>query len=201
MRGFLKKAVFLPALLGWVFLLGPSVALAEFNSAIGGIGGINNGTLIGGDGTGTARFELNSTRLALVKQARDSSGIVLPDGADVVTGQTIYFVLYVDNVTNYPAESIRISDLIDENQFTFVENSIEHTAVPSGSSDSVIWAGSWSPLSDAVGAPDDQASATDSGGPPTKDSLTLGNVPGQTNQVLSVPGNTLRAVRFQVTVN
>lgn len=201
MQSFLKKAVWLPALLGWVFVLCPMVALAEYNSATGGIGGINNGTFIGGDGTGTARVEINSVRLALVKQARDLTGAVLADGSDVVAGQIIYFVLYVDNPSAYPAESIQLSDLIDESQFTYVPNSIETTTVAAGSDDLAIWSGSWTSLSDAVGAPDDTASITDSGGNPVPDRLTAGTTPGQANQPLAVPGNTLRAIRFRVTVN
>ena len=200
-RSFLKKAVLLPALLGWVFVLCPTVAFAEFNSATGGIGGINNGTLAGGDGTGSARIEINSARLALVKQARDLTGIVLPDGAVVSSGQTIYFVLYIDNTTDFPAESIRLSDAIDETQFTYDPNSLETTTVPSGSGDSAIWSGTWTPLSDAVGGPDDEASVTDSGGPPDKDRLSVGALPGQTNQVLTIAGKSLRAIRFRVTVN
>ena len=44
---------------------------AATNSATGGFGGINNGTLVGGDGTGRARIEINSVQLALVKEARN----------------------------------------------------------------------------------------------------------------------------------
>ena len=201
MRSFVNKASLLPALLGWVIVLCPSLAVAEFNSAIGGIGGINNGTLIGGDGTGTARIELNSVRAALIKKARDLSGIVLPNGADVPRGQTIFFVLFLGNTTDFPAESIRVSDALDEIQFTYDPGSLETTTVPTGSSDSAIWSAAWTPLSDAVGGPDDEASITDSGGPPGNDNLSVGDVPGQANQKLTVPGNSLRAIRFRVTVN
>ena len=72
-----------------VLLSIPPPVLAADNAALGGIKGIDNGTLIGGDGTGEARLTLFSTDLALVKQARDLSGIVLPDGTDVSSGQEI----------------------------------------------------------------------------------------------------------------
>ena len=49
-------AVFLAFLLG----VGPSVTQAATNRALGGIGGINNGTMTGGDGTGAASFTINS---------------------------------------------------------------------------------------------------------------------------------------------
>ena len=144
---------------------------------------------------------VNSVQLALVKQARDLSGAVLATGANVTPGQTIYFVLYVDNTTAYPANDIQIIDQLDESAFTYLINSMETAVVPAGSNDAAIWAGAWSSLSDLRGAPDDLASITDSGGPAGLDRLTVGAVAVQANQTLNVSGNTLRAIRFRVTVN
>ena len=144
---------------------------------------------------------VNSVQLALVKQARDLSGAVLATGANVTPGQTIYFVLYVDNTTAYPANDIQIIDQLDESAFTYLINSMETAVVPAGSNDAAIWAGAWSSLSDIRGAPDDLASITDSGGPAGLDRLTVGAVAVQANQTLNVSGNTLRAIRFRVTVN
>ncbi|NTW59872.1 MAG: hypothetical protein HGA43_11985 [Nitrospirae bacterium] len=144
---------------------------------------------------------VNSVQLALVKQARDLSGAVLATGANVTPGQTIYFVLYVDNTTAYPANDIQITDQLDESAFTYLMNSMETAVVPAGSDDAAIWAGAWSSLSDLRGAPDDLASITDSGGPAGLDRLTVGVVAVQANQTLNVSGNTLRAIRFRVTVN
>jgi uncharacterized repeat protein (TIGR01451 family) len=144
---------------------------------------------------------VNSVQLSLVKQARDLSGAVLPTNAVVAPGQTIYFVLFVDNTTAYPANNIQITDQLDETAFTYVPNSMETAAVPTGSNDAAIWAGAWSSLTDAVGGSDDLASIVDTGGPANLDRLTIGAVAGQTNQTLNVAGNTLRAVRFRVTVN
>ena len=144
---------------------------------------------------------VNSVQLALVKQARDLSGAVLATGANVTPGQTIYFVLYVDNTTAYPANDVQIIDQLDESAFTYLINSMETAVVPAGSNDAAIWAGAWSSLSDIRGAPDDLASITDSGGPAGLDRLTVGAVAVQANQTLNVSGNTLRAIRFRVTVN
>ena len=144
---------------------------------------------------------VNSVQLALVKQARDLTGAVLATGANVTPGQTIYFVLYVDNTTAYPANDIQIIDQLDESSFTYLINSMETAVVPAGSNDAAIWAGAWSSLSDIRGAPDDLASITDSGGPAGLDRLTAGAVAVQANQTLNVSGNTLRAIRFRVTVN
>jgi hypothetical protein len=46
-------------------------AFAATNFATAGAGGINNGTIANGDGTGRARIEISSVQLALVKEARD----------------------------------------------------------------------------------------------------------------------------------
>jgi uncharacterized repeat protein (TIGR01451 family) len=179
----------------------PPPAVAEINAVRGGIGGVDNGTLADGDGTGSARITIDVVDLALVKQARDPSGAVLLDGTVVVPGQEIYFVLLVDNPTPYPADDIRVSDALDEGQFTYVPGTLEETVVPSGSGDAALWAGTWTSLSDAVGAPDDPASAVDTGGPPDPDRITWGSVTGQTNRTVTVPGLALHAIRFRVRVN
>lgn len=195
-----RKAIAWLALLCW-FFIGPATVHAAVNSALGGIGGIDNGTLTGGDGTGTARIELISTQLALVKEARDLAGNVLPAGANVVQNQEIYFVLYVDNITDFTADGITIEDLIDEAQFTYLPNSLEATTVVSGANAATRWAGIWAPLSDALGAPDDEASVVDTGGPAGPDRLTVGEVTGQVNLPLQIPAQTQWAIRFRVTVN
>ena len=189
-------AIVLLLMTAWI----PS-AFPATNAATGGIGGINNGTLSGGDGTGTAQITLNVSGLALVKQARDLTGNVLPDGSNVTSGQIIYFVLFVDNTSPVAAGDLRITDQLNELEFTYVPDSMEMTVVPTGSTDAAIWAGSWSSLSDTLGGPNDGASILDTGGPPDMDRLTVGSVPGQANQPLIVPGSSLRAIRFRVTVN
>jgi hypothetical protein len=181
--------------------LGPPYGYCATNAVLGGIGGINNGTLSGGDGTGTATIDLNSVTLAVVKQARDISGIVLPGGANVASGQEIYFVIYVDNTTNFSAYDLRITDSINEAEFTYVTDSIEFSQSPTGSNNAAIWAAAWSSATDAVGAPDDLASITDSGGIPGLERVTAGNVTGQVNLQLNIPSLTIAAFRFRVLVN
>ena len=183
------------------FVIGPAVAHAAVNSATGGIGGINNGTIVGGDGTGTARIELISVQLALVKEARDLPGTVLAPNANVAPGQEIYFVLYVDNITDFLAPQFTIEDALNETQFTYVPNSLETTTVASGSNAAARWAGVWTPVTDAIGGPDDGASIVDTGGPPDLDHLAIGDVTGQVNQPLQIPAQTQWAIRFRVTVN
>lgn len=176
-------------MLGW-----PVAAYSASNIAIDPGGG---GVLLNPSGT----FTVNSVQLALIKQARDLSGAVLANGANVTSGQTIYFVLFVDNTTSVTAIDIRMTDNLNQAQFTYIPNGFETTAVPSGSSDAAIWAGTWTPQTDAVGAPDDLASAQDTAPPVGVDRITIGAVTGQANQRLDIPGNNLRAFRFRVTVN
>jgi uncharacterized repeat protein (TIGR01451 family) len=188
-RGLMLRAMIVVLLLGC-----PLAAFSATNTVIDPGGG--SVSLVP-----SGPVTVNSVQLALVKQARDLAGAVLATGANVTPGQTIYFVLYVDNTTAYPANDIQITDQLDESAFTYLINSMETAVVPAGSNDAAIWAGAWSSLSDLRGAPDDLASITDSGGPAGLDRLTIGAVAVQANQTLNVSGNTLRAIRFRVMVN
>lgn len=182
-------------------LLASVSVYAATNSATAGIGGLNNGTIANGDGTGAARIEISSVQLALVKEARDLAGNVLAQNADVNPGQEIYFVLYVDNVTDVAAYRLTIQDALDETQFTYVADSLEATTVASGADAATRWAGIWTPKTDALGGPDDEASMLDTGGPPGPDQLTIGDVAGQANLFLQIPAQTQWAIRFRVRVN
>lgn len=197
----LFKALCLLALLAAALAWGPDDVRAATNSVQAGIGGVNNDTLINGDGTGAAQITINSVGLALVKQARDLAGAVLPDNADVTSGRVIYFVLCVDNPTLFPAGDLRLTDLLNEAEFTYIPGSIETAVIPAGSTNDAIWNGTWTALSDGPGAPDDIASITDSGGPAGRDRLTIGAVAGQANRTLNIPAASLQAIRFRVRVN
>lgn len=170
------------------------------NAATGGIGGLSNGTLLGGDGTGDARVSLFSADLGLVKKARALDGTVLPDLAQVNPGQEIWFELSVDNPTAAPVTDLQLEDLLDEAQFAYVPGTLAHVLVASGASDAAVWSASWNALTDALGPPDDVASMMNSGGPPGPDRLTAGAQAPQINQTLTVPANGKRAIRFRVRV-
>ncbi len=195
-----RKVIAWLTMLCW-FFTGPASVHAAVNSALAGINGINNGTIINGDGTGTARIVLNSVQLALVKEARDLNGTVLAPAADVSVNQELYFVLYVENFTDVLAYRNTIEDAIDETQFTYIPDSLESTTVPSGSNAAARWAGTWTPLTDALGAPDDEASVLDTGGPAGLDHIAVGDVTGQVNLPLQIPAQTQWAIRFRVRVN
>jgi hypothetical protein len=195
-----RKAIAWLTMMCW-FITGPASVHAATNSAFAGINGINNGTIINGDGTGAAQIEINSVQLALVKEARDLAGTVLAPNADVGSGQEIYFVLYVDNITDVTAYRLTVEDAINEAQFTYTPNSLETTNVASGSNAAARWAGTWTPLTDVLGGPDDEASILDSGGPAGPDQLSVGDVAGQVNQPLAIPAQTQWVIRFRVRVN
>jgi hypothetical protein len=176
-------------ILGWT-----GASFAATNEAVDPGGG---GILLAPSGQVT----VTSTQASLVKQARDLLGNVLPNLAPVTAGQEIYFVLYVDNPTVASATDIRITDLINETQFTYVPGSIETTDVAAGSNDAAIWAGAWNAVTDAVSGAD-IGSITDFINPPLgPDRVTVGAVAVQANQTLNIPAGRLRAIRFRVTVN
>lgn len=197
----LFKALCSLALVAAALAWSPDSVRAATNSVQAGIGGVNNDTLIGGDGSGSARITLNPVGLALVKQARDLTGTLLPNGADVTQGNVIYFVLYVSNPTPYPAGDVRISDQLNEAEFSYLPGSLETTVVASSATPAALWNGTWTPLTDDLGAPDDIAAITDSGGPPGRDRLSVGAVAGQANRTLTIPAASLQAIRFKVRVN
>ncbi len=170
------------------------------NAVRGGIGELDNGTLAGGDGTGGAQFTINVVDRALVKEARDLAGQLLPGGAGVAAGQIVYFVLVVDNPTDAPAEDILITDALDETSFTYLPGSLEFAVVPSGTSGNALWNAAWTGLTDAVGAPDDMASAVDTGGGTGADRIAVGAVAGQTNLPAQTPAGSTYAVRFRARV-
>jgi hypothetical protein len=182
-------------------LLLSAQAPAATNVARGSIAAGSGISFSNGDGSGPARIVIDKIDLALIKQARDDEGAVLPADAPVTPGQTLYFVLYIDNPTDVRADALTITDLLDETQFSYVAGTLETTQVASGADDAAIWAGSWTPLSDALGSPDDLASFTDSGGSAELDRLTVGAAAGQSNQPLSITAHSLRAVRFRVRVD
>lgn len=200
MRKRLRNTTLVPACVAWIVAT-CAPALGATNVATGVIGDGSGITLQGGDGTGTAAISLQSTRLALNKQARTSDGSVLADGADVSPGQEIWFVLWVDNTTDYGADALTIVDQLNESEFRYTANSIETTTVASGTDDAGLWAATWAPLSDAAGATEDEASFVDTASPAGADRLTVGSVSGQVNRDLSVAPQTMFAIRFSVTVN
>lgn len=200
MRRRLRNTILIPALLAWIMAT-CAPAMGATNVATGTIGDGTHTVLQGGDGTGTAAITLQSTRLALRKQARTSDGTVLAPGADVSPGQEIWFVLWVDNATLFDAHGLTIVDQLNESEFQYIPGTIERATAPSGADDATLWSASWAPLTDGPGSSEDEASFVDTSAPPGADRFTAGAVSGQANRELSVAPQTVYAVRFRVTVN
>lgn len=183
-----------------LLLLSAPPVMAATNAVTAGIGGIDNGTLLGGDGSGAARVVINAATLSLVKQARDLTGNII-SGGGVAPGQVISFVLIVSNPTPFTVSDVQVVDQLNEAEFTYIPGSLETAMAAAGSSDAVLWSAAWAPLTDDPGGGDDIASIIDSGGPAGRDHLTVGAVTGQINRNLAIPGATTLAVRFRVRVN
>ena len=170
------------------------------NVATGSFG--DGSTLLeGGDGTGTATFTLESTRLALHKQARREDGSVLGDDADVLVGQTIWFVLWIDNPTDYETAGLTLVDQLNESEFTYVPGTLAATTASSAVDDATLWAGTWQALDDPPDPGGDEASFVDNEPAAGADRLTVGDVAGQANRALTIAPRSRYAVRFKVTVN
>lgn len=184
---------------GWLAGAG-APAEAAVNAATLVVGDATGPPIEGADGTGTARIELNSIRLALVNRAWLPDGTLLADGTPVTPGSEIYLVLTIDNVSDYRTDPFDLADTIDESQFEYVAGTLEYAVVPSASVSATVWGGPWQPLTDAIGAPDDEASMIDTGGPAEADRVSVSVSPGQLNRPVSIPAQTLWALRFRVRV-
>lgn len=184
----------------WPICAQPAAAVT--NTVVGGIGGLDNGTLLGGDGTGSARVSLNVVDLALVKEARTTRGVPLVSDADVFSEQEIYFVLYVKNPCPQVGSEIQIRDPLDVEAFTFIPNTLQIAIVPIDTTLDACWAIPWQALTDeAGGAQDDEASIGELDPETRRRLITVGATPEQPNRKAYVPPGSLMAVRFRVRVN
>src|SRR6266704_2612824 len=158
---------------------------------------------------------------ALVKQIWDSAGVnclasVPADSTcnssatsvTVATGAAVKVMIYIKNTGTSSVSDVRFQDLLDDSAtgFTYIANSItrtpnDGTAPADTATNAVILAAATPAQTDAVGAPDDFASITDSNANGKLDKLTVGAVTGQANQGLTFQGNKTFAIVFSVTKN
>ncbi len=159
--------------------------------------------------------------LALVKQVWDSAGVnclaSIPadttcngsaTSVTVPSGITLMVMIYIRNTNGTAANDVRFQDLLDDSVsgFTYTASTIKQTpndgtAPADTASNATILAAATTAQTDAVGAPDDFASITDSNANGQLDKLTVGAVTGQANQSLSFQANKTFAVAFQVAKN
>jgi len=185
---------------------------------------VNQATDPGGGGvslTNSGNVTVTSATLQLVKQVWDSAGTnclaSIPADATcnssatsitVPTGTTLKFLVYVKNASDVSLSDVRIQDLLDDSVtgFTYTASSIRRTpndgtAPADTATNAAIQAAATTAQTDAVGAPDDFASITDSNANARLDKLTVGAVTGQANQSLGFLAHKTFAILYTVTKN
>lgn len=181
----------------------------------------NQATDPGGGGVGltnSGNVTINSAALQIVKQVYDSANNCLASipadatcngsatSVTVPANTTLRFLIYVKNTTDVALSDVRMQDLLDDTAtgFSYVANSIRRTpndgtAPADTATNATILAATATVQTDAVGAPDDFVSITDSNAGNGLDKLTVGAVVGQVNTSLSFQARKTFAVLFQAT--
>jgi len=185
---------------------------------------VNQATDPGGGGvslTNSGNVTVTSATLQLMKQVWDSAGsnclASIPADATcnssataitVPAGTALKFLIYVKNTSDVSLSDVRFQDLLDDSAtgFTYTASSIKRTPNDvTGPADTAtngtILAAATTAQTDAVGAPDDLASITDSNANGKLDKLTVGAATGQANQSLSFLAHKTFAILFTVTKN
>jgi len=210
--GSFMKGILVALLTMWV--LGPADVHAAVNQATDpGGGGVSL--------TNSGNVTVASATLQLVKQVWDSAGTnclaSIPADATcnssatsitVPTGTTLKFLVYVKNASDVSLSDVRIQDLLDDSVtgFTYTASSIRRTpndgtAPADTATNATIQAAATTAQTDAVGAPDDFASITDSNANGKLDKLTVSAVTGQANQSLGFLAHKTFAILYTVTKN
>ena len=165
--------------------LAPTARAAD-NTATGDIAGGAN-TL-----TNSNTFTINTTTLALVKAAFLADGTPLASGASVPKGSLVKFLIYIDNNTTVPADSINVADPLAA-QFTYQPGTLKvDVSQASGATAAAIYAAvnAGSALTDAVTAADVVGV--------TGSTVSAGLSAGNSN--VAIPANRVWAVLFSVKV-
>jgi uncharacterized repeat protein (TIGR01451 family) len=152
------------------------------------------GNIAGGAGTvnNSNTFTINSTTLALVKAAFLADGTPLASGTSVPRGSLVKFMIYIDNATTVPADSVNISDVLDP-LFTYQAGTMKvDNSVATGATAAAIYAAvnAASAVTDAVGAGD----VAGISGTTVSAGLAAGN------DIVTIPANRVFAVLFSVRV-
>src|SRR2546426_1543859 len=191
---------------------------------VGVYAAVNQATDPGGGGvslTNSGNVTVNSSTLQLMKQVWDSAGsnclASIPADATcnssatsitVPAGTALKFLIYVKNTSDVSLSDVRFQDLLDDSAtgFTYTASSIKRTpndgtAPADTATNATILAAATTALTDAVGAPDDFASITDSNANGKLDKLTVGAVTGQANQSLGFLAHKTFAILYTVTKN
>jgi hypothetical protein len=167
------------------FTLAPAAHAAD-NQASGDIAG--NAANLGTSNT----FTINSTQLALVKAAFLTDGTPIASGTTVAKGTPVKFMIYMDNTTAVPVDSVNVLDALNAS-FVYQPGTIRvSNTVNTGSTAAAIYAAvnAAALLSDAV------SNADVAGINGT--TVSAGN--GAGNGVITVPASKVWAMLFTVKV-
>lgn len=158
--------------------------------------------------TDSATLTLTSTTLAVAKLAflNDASGTQITSGSSVVKGSIVKFMIYIDNSTSTQASDVRLSDLLNDTDFTYQagslswNNNVTNTAATVASifaNTDRDGANTGVALTDAVSGAD-VASVNTAASP---DQVTMGAHSTQTNATLNIPAGKIAAFIFKARVN
>lgn len=126
------------------------VAHAADNQATGDVAGVDAD--LGNSNT----FTLNSTTLALVKAAFLNDGTPLASGTTLARGTVVQFLIYIDNSTTVPVDSINVVDVLAAG-FAYQAGSIKVDASQNtGATAAAIYAAvnATAPVTDAISGAD-----------------------------------------------
>ena len=166
--------------------LAPLPAFAADNQATGDIAG--NAANLGASNL----FTINSTQLALVKAAFLTDGTPIASGTTVAKGTPVKFMIYLDNSTTVPVDSVNVADALNA-AFAYQPGTIRvSNTVNTGSPVAAIFA-----ATDAAGVLTDALSNADVAG---LSGSTISAGDGTGNAVVTVPANKVWAVLFTVKV-
>ena len=166
--------------------LAPHEVFAADNQASGDIAG--NAANLGTSNT----FTINSTQLALVKAAFLTDGTPIASGTTVAKGTPVKFMIYMDNSTTVPVDSVNVQDALAA-AFVYQPGTIRvSNTVNTGSTLAAIYAAANAAalLSDAVSNAD-VAGIT---------GTTISAGAGAGNGLVTVPASKVWAVLFTVKV-
>src|SRR5438034_1436300 len=210
--GLSMKGILFALLMMWV--VGPASVYAAVNQVTDpGGGGVSL--------TNSGNVTVTSATLQLMKQVWDLAGsnclASIPADATcnssatsitVPAGTALKFLIYVKNTSDISLSDVRFQDLLDDSAtgFTYTASSIKRTpndgtAPADTATNATILAAATTAQTDAVGAPDDFASITDSNANAKLDKLTMGAVTGQANQSVRFLAHKTFGILFTVTRN
>lgn len=182
MRTFLRAGLALAVLC----TVAPAASFAADNTATGDIAG-GASTI-----TNSNTFTINSTQLALVKAAFLSDGTPIASGTSVPKGSLVKFMIYLDNSTIVPADSLNVSDVLAA-QFVYQPGTLKiDNSQATGATAAAIFA-----AVDAAAAVTDAVSGADAAGI-SGSTVSAGLSAG--NAIVNVPASRVWAMLFSVKV-